>query len=279
MSALAIIGGSGLYEIDGGKLVKEHELETPYGRPSDKILEVEFSKNTVFFLPRHGKGHTLNPSEINYRANIYALKSLGVRFIVSVSAVGSLKEEYHPNHVVLPSQFMDWTKSKRPRTFFEDGIVGHVSNANPVFTPLRNIVAESLKACDIVHTLAGTYICIEGPQFSTRAESSYYRQMGMDIVGMTNVPEAFLAKEAAIGYTTMAMVTDYDAWKDEHCTVEEIMKVMAVNKVNAKKVLMDFIPRFYDSKLDYIKENEFSIISAQEGLSAEKKSIIETLLR
>jgi len=229
------------------------------------------------FLARHGRAHNILPSEVNYRANIFALKSLGVRYLLSVSAVGSLKEEYAPTDFVLVDQFIDWTKGKRERSFFGNGMVGHVSVAEPVSRELREIIADSCRNVDQKFHDRASYICIEGPQFSTRAESQVYRSFGAGVIGMTNVPESYLAKEAAIEYATIAMVTDYDCWKDEHCTVEEIMKVMKTNNENIQALLKDVIPHLKNNQFSFSKENEFAVITSKENLSDEHKKIISVL--
>ena len=230
------------------------------------------------FLARHGEGHKISPSEINYRANIYALKTIGVNTVVSVSAVGSLKEEYAPEHFVLPSQFIDWTKGKRERTFFTDGVVGHVSNAYPIHSGLQEVISQALAQTDVEFHVGGTYICIEGPQFSTRAESELFRSFGADVIGMTNVPEAFLAKEAGMAYGAVSMVTDYDCWKEEHCTVEEIMKVMKNNYSSAQQFLLKLIPILSDSPIVITPDkNSYAIVTDPKLISSEHKKIHEVL--
>ena len=216
---------------------------------------------------------------MNYRANIYALKSLGVKYVLSVSAVGSLKEEYAPNDFVLPDQFIDWTKGKRERSFFEKGAVGHVSVAYPVEKSLQKRMAEVLESVDVKTHVNGTYICIEGPQFSTRAESEMYRSFGCDVIGMTNVPEAFLAKEAGMAYATVAMVTDYDCWKEEHCTLEEILKVMAKNYQAAQAFVAKIIPSLTKDPVEFSPENAFAVVTKPELISSENKEIIDVLTR
>ena len=278
MKKIAIIGGSGVYKFDSVQLVKEHQIDTPFGSPSGKISEVKIGDATCFFLPRHGVGHAISPSEINYRANIYALKLLGVDTVISVSAVGSLKEEHAPGEFVLPSQFIDWTKGLRKRTFFEEGVVGHVSVANPINLGLQEKIAHCLSKTGVKFGKGGSYVCIEGPQFSSRAESEIYRSFDADIIGMTNVPEAYLAKEAAMAYATVAMVTDYDCWKEEHCTVEEILKVMGKNYESAQKLIQELIPYLYENPIEFEAENKFSIITNPELISESQKQIIDVLL-
>jgi len=279
MSTIGIIGGSGIYELDGINTVKEHEVDTPFGKPSDSIIEAEVEGVTAFFLPRHGRGHKLLPSEVNYRANIYALKKLGVEYIVSVSAVGSLKEELPPRTFVTPDNFIDWTKGKRERTFFGNGIVAHVSAAYPVDEKLRKILIDSCKECDVKSSDGGSYICIEGPQFSSRAESEIYRSFGASVIGMTNVPESYLAKEAGMAYATIAMVTDYDCWKEEHCSVDEIMKVMKDNNANANKVVKLVLKKLNENQFEFPKENRVGILTPMENLNEQQKEIVEVLTK
>lgn len=279
MSKLGIIGGSGIYSLDEIKVINEHNVETPFGNPSGPVIEASISDAKFFFLARHGQNHQFLPSEVNYRANIYALKKVGVNNLISVSAVGSLQEECAPTDFVLPDQFIDWTKGKRERTFFGDGVIGHVSVANPIVSELQEVIANYCKKLNIKTHIGGSYICIEGPQFSTKAESNIYRSFGARIIGMTNVPEAYLAKEAGIGYATIGMVTDFDCWKDHHCTVDEIMKVMKTNNEQANKLLKDLIPHLSKNPIDPKAENHLGILSSIESLSEAKKEVIETLLK
>ncbi len=235
---IGIIGGSGLYAMPGLTDVREHVVSTPWGPPSDPLVLGTLDGRRVAFLARHGKGHRLLPSELPFRANIYALKSVGVEQILSVSAVGSLKEEHKPTDFVIPDQFIDRT-FLRTATFFGEGIVGHVAFGDPICS----VVAQSLeKACaqaEVVGKRGGTYVCMEGPQFSTRAESNLYRSWGADIIGMTNLQEAKLAREAEICYATLAMVTDYDCWRAGHddVTVEQVIAVMHQNTANASRAV------------------------------------------
>lgn len=276
---IGIIGGSGLYNLQGAQVIREHELTTPFGNPSSPIVEMEVHGSRFFFLPRHGVGHIYSPSEINYRANIYAMKKVGVTYLVSASAVGSLKEEIHPGMFVLVDQFIDWTKGLRERTFFGNGMVGHVSAAHPVEKRLAAILEHSCKAVGANYATGGSYLCIEGPQFSTKAESMIYRSFGASVIGMTNVPEAFLAKEAGLAYATIAMVTDYDCWKDEHCTVSEIVKVMKENTRMAQKLIIDFIPRIYKERFHFEKENQYAVMTADNHVSSSQREILEVLLK
>ena len=235
---IGIIGGSGLYGMPGLTEVREERVETPFGEPSEVLVLGKLEGREVAFLARHGKGHRILPSELNFKANIYAMKKLGVTSILSVSAVGSLKEEHKPTDFVVPDQFIDRTFG-RDATFFGDGVVGHVAFGDPV-CPI--VVDTFVKACEevgVVGKKGGTYVCMEGPQFSTRAESKLYRSWGADVIGMTNLQEAKLAREAEISYATLAMVTDYDCWYEGHddVTVEQVIAVMHQNSGNAQKVV------------------------------------------
>jgi len=243
-ATIGIIGGSGLYELDAMENIQKVDIETPFGPTSDSLILGTFKGIDVVFVPRHGKGHRHLPKEVPYRANIYALKKLGVEFVVSVSAVGSLREEFAPGNFALPDQYVDRT-SGRTQTFFGDGIVSHVSMADPTSPVLRELIEASVNACDITLHNKGTYICMEGPAFSTRAESELYRQWGMDIIGMTAMPEAKLAREAELRYATLALVTDYDCWRveEEAVSVEAVMAILKQNTANVKRVLSDLIPR------------------------------------
>ncbi|MBC7539891.1 MAG: S-methyl-5'-thioadenosine phosphorylase [Bacteriovorax sp.] len=276
---IAVIGGSGVYKIEGIEVVKEHKVSTPFGDPSSEIIEAKLNGVSFYFLPRHGKHHTFTPSDVNYRANIFALKELGVEYLISVSAVGSLKEEFPPASFVIVDQFIDWTKGKRDRTFYNNGFVGHVSVAEPVDMQLQKMIVDACVEVGVKHGSGGSYICIEGPQFSTKAESNIYRSFGASVIGMTNVPESYLAKEAGMAYASIAMVTDYDCWKEEHCTLEEIMKVMATNNQQAHAVLKKLIPNLNANQFNFKKENTFAILSRPEKLSAEQSRIVEVLLR
>jgi 5'-methylthioadenosine phosphorylase len=225
---LGIIGGSGLYTLPGLEDVEHVDVETPYGSPSDTVVRGRLDGKGLCFLSRHGRGHRLLPSELPFRANIWALKSLGCRWILSVSAVGSLREGLAPGHVVVADQFVDRTRA-RPRTFFGEGVVAHVSMADPVSPILAEHLARAARAEGATVHEGGTYVCIEGPTFGTRADSELYRSWGMSVVGMTNVPEGMLAREAEIAYATMALVTDYDCWKDEAVSVERVLETVQAN--------------------------------------------------
>ena len=244
MKTVGVIGGSGLYEMEGLSNVESVRVETPWGNPSSDLVAGTFGDVRMVFLPRHGKGHVLAPPEINYRANVYAMKTLGVERIVSVSAVGSMKEKIEPGHVVIPDQFIDNTKS-RESTFFDEGVVAHVSMADPVCPALSQILREAASECGATVHCGGTYVCIEGPQFSTRAESDLYRQWGVDVIGMTAMPEAKLAREAEICYATVALSTDYDCWNEGHddVTVADVIEIMNRNVETARKILAETVGR------------------------------------
>ena len=241
---IGIIGGTGLYQMDGFTDVREVEVETPFGPPSDSLFVGSLEGRRVAFLPRHARGHRILPHELNFRANVFAMKKLGVEWILSVSAVGSLKERYEPLHVVVPDQFIDRTR-QRKSTFFGNGLVAHVAFAHPFCRNLSRVMAEACAEAGATHHVGGTYVCMEGPQFSTLAESELYRSWGADLIGMTNLQEAKLAREAEICYSTLAMVTDYDCWHPDHdaVTAEQIMGVLGRNAETARKVLRAAVRR------------------------------------
>ena len=247
---LAIIGGSGLYDIDEFKEREFLKLETPWGKPSDEILKTKYNDKEIFFLPRHGRGHAISPSNINFRANIDALKQIGVTDIVSVSAVGSLKEDLRPGKFVIVDQFIDRTFA-RSKSFFDDEIVAHVSMAYPTSNGLMNSCEEAIKQENIEYQRGGTYIVMEGPQFSTLAESNLYRSWNADVIGMTNMPEAKLAREAEIRYASVSMVTDFDCWHPDHenVDVQQVIKVLLGNAEKAKKMIKNIIYNF-ESHID-----------------------------
>jgi 5'-methylthioadenosine phosphorylase len=241
---IGVIGGSGLYQMEGMEVLEERRIDTPFGAPSDAYIIGRVEGREVAFLPRHGRGHRLLPSELNYRANLYGLKVLGVEWIVSVSAVGSLQERYKPTDFVVPDQFYDRTRH-RPDTFFGNGLVAHVSLAHPVCERLAACVAEGAREAGATVHEGGTYLCMEGPTFSTRAESEEYRRRGFDIIGMTNLQEAKLAREAEMSYATMALVTDYDCWHEEEADVSgtAVMEVVAQNVRMAQEALRGIVTR------------------------------------
>ncbi len=243
---IGIIGGSGLYQMPELANVREIAVDTPFGKPSDAFIVGELDDVKVAFLPRHGRGHKLTPSELPFRANIYAMKLLGIEYILSVSAVGSLQEKYAPTDFVIPDQFFDRTFGRvMESTFFGEGIVGHITFAHPVCSELGDILEASCNEVGVKTHRGGTYICMEGPAFSTRAESNVYRQWGMDIIGMTNLQEAKLAREAEIAYATLALVTDYDCWYEGHddVTVDIVIEYLNKNVRNAQLVLKDAVKR------------------------------------
>ena len=248
---LGIIGGSGLYKMDGFDKTKWKKVKTPWGKPSDEILIAKLGKEEICFIPRHSRGHKINPTNINFRANIDAMKQLGVTDIISVSAVGSLKENLEPGKFVIVDQFIDRTFS-RIKTFFDEEIVAHVSMAKPTSSSLANCCEDALKKLDISHQKNGTYIVMEGPQFSTLAESNLYRSWNADVIGMTNMPEAKLAREAEIRYCTVAMVTDYDCWHPEHeeVDVSMVIQTLQLNASNAQNMIKEVIKTFTNYPAD-----------------------------
>lgn len=243
--AIGVIGGSGLYEIDGLTDVEEVYVETPFGDPSDAIITGVFEGRRVCFLARHARGHKILPSELNHRANIWALRSLGVRWIVAVTAVGSLQEQYAPRDVVLPDQFFDRTSQRSDCTFFGKGIVAHIAFGDPISENLRNLLADEASSLGLNVNNGGTYVNMDGPAFSTRAESETNRKLGFDVIGMTNLPEAKLAREAEISLATLAMITDYDCWKveEEAVNAHAVIEHVQTNATNAKAVLKGAIPK------------------------------------
>ena len=266
---IGIIGGSGLYQMEALKDVEEARIETPFGSPSDALILGTLEGARVAFLSRHGRTHSLLPSELPFRANIYAMKSLGVEYIISASAVGSLQEEVKPLDLVVVDQFIDRTKS-RASTFFGDGIVAHITFGHPVCSQLAQTLAdaaESLSLPEITIHRSGTYLCMEGPAFSTKAESNLYRSWGATVIGMTNIPEAKLAKEAEIAYATLALATDYDCWHEDHdhVTVEMVIDNLRKNAINAQKVIQETVRR--------INQNQF----VSESHSALKNAILTPL--
>lgn len=245
----AVIGGSGVYDIDGLENRRWVKVESPFGEPSDEILHGELDGELVVFLPRHGRGHKIPPSDINFRANIDALKRIGVDTVVSVSAVGSLRENLAPGDFVIVDQFIDRTFA-RVKSFFGKGLVAHASMAHPVCADLGDCIEEAAKGIDIKVERGGTYLAMEGPQFSSQAESFLYRQWNCDVIGMTNMPEAKLAREAELSYATVAMVTDYDCWHEghDHVTVDQIIQVLTENASHARQLVTNLVPVLRDEK-------------------------------
>lgn len=244
-SAIGVIGGSGLYQMEELRDATEHKIDTPFGPPSDMLVGGKLSRRQVYFLPRHGRGHRILPHEINHRANIYALRSLNVRWIISVAAVGSLQEKYAPRDVVLPSQFYDRTSTRVAHTFFGEGIAAHIAFAEPISANLRNLLAESARSLGVTVYNGGTYVNMDGPAFSTRAESELNHRNGFDVIAMTNLPEAKLAREAEIAFATMAMITDYDCWKveEEPVSAQIVLSHLIANAETARRMIVDVIPR------------------------------------
>ncbi len=278
---LAIIGGSGLYDVEEFNDRELIDLDTPWGKPSDQILKTNYNSKEVYFLPRHGKGHFISPSNINFRANIDALKQLGVTDIVSISAVGSLKKDLPPGKFVIIDQFIDRTFA-RNKTFFEDEIVAHVSMAHPTSSGLMNACEDAIKKEEIDYQRGGTYVVMEGPQFSTLAESNLYRSWKADVIGMTNMPEAKLAREAEIRYASVSMVTDYDCWHPDHenVDVQKVIKVLLDNASKAKNMIKNLIDVFEN----YIDPNDptnncldVAIITAPENRTQKTKDKLKTI--
>ncbi|MEW5895180.1 MAG: S-methyl-5'-thioadenosine phosphorylase [Candidatus Omnitrophota bacterium] len=280
MAKIGVIGGSGLYQMDGLDVIDEVCMGTPFGQPSCSFIIGKMDGFEVVFLPRHGKGHKFSPSEINYRANIFGMKKLGVKAIISVSACGSLKEELKPSEFVLPDQFVDRTY-KRQSSFFTDGIVAHVAFAEPTSPEIRAALAESAKELGIVAHEGGTYFNMEGPQFSTKAESRMYRTMGFDVIGMTNATEAKLAREAEISYATLAAVTDYDCWHETHETVSVDMIIATLNKniENARKIIKRSVPKI-GAMRSFTAEDalKFAVITSPDAIPENKKKELEPII-
>ncbi|HUJ15242.1 MAG TPA: S-methyl-5'-thioadenosine phosphorylase [Thermoanaerobaculia bacterium] len=278
---IGIIGGSGLYEMEGLKFLREELVETPFGLPSDSFVIGEIDGVRVAFLSRHGVGHRVLPSEINYRANIFGFKQLGVHTILSASAVGSMKEQYNPTDILFPHQFIDRTRH-RPDTFFGDGIVAHVTFADPICAGVSLLAGQAARECGARVHEGGVYICIEGPQFSTRAESLLYRSWGVDVIGMTNLQEAKLAREAEICYATMALVTDYDCWHEtaESVSVEQILGTLRANAEMAQRILRAAAPRAANRKRDCACASalQYAIVTDPAKIPAETKQKLAPII-
>ena len=280
IAEIGIIGGSGLYAMPGLTGVREHRVETPFGEPSDAFIVGELEGRKVAFLARHGRGHKLLPSELNFRANIYAMKALGVERILSVSAVGSLKEEHKPTDFVIPDQFIDRTFA-RVGTFFGEGVVAHVGFGDPVCGTVAKTFQTACDTVGVVGKLGGTYVCMEGPQFSTRAESNLYRSWGADVIGMTNLQEAKLAREAEICYATMAMVTDYDCWREGHddVTIDQIVAVMHQNSGNAAKVVRTAVAAMPKERTcGCVDAMKYAILTDKKAIPESAKKRLELLI-
>lgn len=282
---IGIIGGSGLYKMSALTDVEEIAIETPFGNPSDNLIIGKLGDTKVAFLARHGRNHHLTPSEVPYLANIYAMKQIGVEYLISASAVGSLQAEVKPLDFVLPDQFLDRTKSRRS-TFFGEGIVGHIAFGDPVCHQLADVLAASITALnlpDVILHQGGTYICMEGPAFSTKAESNMYRMLGGKVIGMTNLPEAKLAREAEIAYATLAMATDYDCWHPDHdsVTIELVIANLQKNALNAQEVIKETVQRL--SANLFVSEAhsalKYAILTPMDKVPAATKQKLELLLR
>jgi 5'-methylthioadenosine phosphorylase len=277
---VGVIGGSGLYEMEGLEHVETLSLTTPFGAPSDSFVVGRLEGVKVAFLPRHGKGHRISPSSLNFRANIYGMKMLGVQSIIAVSAVGSMKESIHPGHMVIPDQFIDRTTG-RISTFFNDGIVGHVSFADPVCPILSQILFESGKKVGATVHKGGTYLCIEGPQFSTRAESKLYRSWGVDIIGMTNLPEAKLAREAEICYATIAFATDYDCWHETagDVSIGDVLRILAESTKIAKSAIRLAVKQIPEKRECVCSDAlKYAVITGKKSIPEKTKKDLELII-
>ena len=273
MGKIGVIGGSGLYEMEDLKNIREVRVKTPFGEPSDKYILGKLEGKDMVFLPRHGKGHRILPHEINFRANIYGMKKLGVEWIISVSAVGSMKKKIKPGDIVIPDQFFDRTKS-RPSSFFGNGIAGHIQFADPVCHALSSTVYKAAKEAGATVHKGGTYICMEGPQFSTRGESLIYRKWGVDIIGMTNIPEAKLAREAEICYATIALATDYDCWhkEEEGVTIDAVLEIIRKNVKMAQNIIKNAVKKIkYKRECGCPEAAKYAIITAKDKIPAKIK--------
>jgi 5'-methylthioadenosine phosphorylase len=278
---IGIVGGSGLYAMEGLEVVEERSVETPFGAPSDPYILAEVDGIGVAFLARHGKGHRFTPSEVNYRANVYGFKVLGAHTILSASAVGSMKESYKPTDIVFPHQFIDRTRH-RADTFFGNGIVAHVAFADPICAGVSFLMGDAGREAGATVHMGGTYICMEGPQFSTRAESHLYRTWGADVIGMTNLTEAKLAREAEICYATMALVTDYDCWHPEHddVDIEQIVGYLRANAAMAQKILRASITRAANRKRDCACANalQYALLTDRAAIPEQAKKDLAPLI-
>jgi 5'-methylthioadenosine phosphorylase len=278
---IGVIGGSGLYEMDGLEGVREETVTTPWGAPSDNLIMGRLGDVEMVFLPRHGRGHRFNPSEVNYRANIFAMKQAGVEWIISVSAVGSLRADIAPGEIVVIDQFIDKT-FKRENTFFEKGLVAHVGFGDPVCGVLRGFLLQAARDAGARVHDGGTYVCMEGPAFSTRAESNLHRSWGASVIGMTNMPEAKLAREAEMSYATLAMATDYDCWHPEHdaVTVDQVIAVLQQNAALAKRVVRNVVPQIvqYNQPSPHASALATAILTPPSAVSAETRRAFAPLI-
>ena len=278
---LGVMGGSGVYHMEGVEIVAEHRLATPFGVPSDAVVETRISDQSVYFLPRHGRGHVLLPSEVPYRANIYAMKQMGVTHLLAISAVGIMRESINPGDMVVPDQIFDRTRGIRTSTFFGEGIAGHVAFADPFCGELRDLLLAAAKNSGVTAHDGGTYICMEGPQFSTRAESHFYRrEVNATVIGMTALPEAKLAREAEMCYAMLAMGTDYDCWHEaeEDVSVETVVAVLKANAEHANQIVRTLavqLPRTSDC--DCLSAAQFAIITSPDAISSTAKERLSLL--
>ena len=278
---VGVIGGSGLYDIEGLQGVEEIDIDTPFGKPSAPIVSGLLDGVRMLFIPRHGRGHTFTPSEVPYRANIWALKTLGADWCISVSAVGSLKEEIVPGHVVIIDQFIDRTKGIRDSSFFGDGVVGHVAFGDPISPVLADVLHTAAKAAGGTVHRGGTYVCMEGPQFSTRAESELYRSWGASVIGMTNVPESKLAREAEIAYATVALCTDYDCWHPGHDNVSVATVIDTLNKnVNLARDIIALAGPAVPQELDplVVGASQFAVMTAPDRIPASRREALDPII-
>ena len=277
---VGVIGGSGLYEMEGLEEIQTVSVTTPFGDPSDAFIIGHLEGVKVAFLPRHGRAHRIQPSSLNFRANIYGMKKLGVQWIIGVSAVGSMKESIHPGDMVIPDQFIDRTVGRKS-TFFSDGIVGHISFADPVCPDLSQILFQAGTDVGATVQKGGTYLCIEGPQFSTRAESRLYRTWGVDVIGMTNIPEAKLAREAEMCYATIAFATDYDCWHgtEEDVSIGEVLKILAQSSKTAKRAIREAIKHIPDTRQCVCATAlEHALITDKKMISEKTKNDLEPII-
>ena len=278
---LGVMGGSGVYHMEGVEIVAEHRLATPFGSPSDAVVETRISDQSVYFLPRHGRGHVLLPSEVPYRANVYAMKQMGVTHLLAISAVGIMRESIKPGDMVVPDQIFDRTRGIRTSTFFGEGIAGHVAFADPFCGELRDLLLTAAKNSGVTAHDGGTYICMEGPQFSTRAESHFYRrEVDATVIGMTALPEAKLAREAEMCYAMLAMGTDYDCWHEaeEDVSVETVVAVLKANAEHANQIVRTLatqLPRTSDC--DCLSAAQFAIITSPDAISSAAKERLSLL--
>lgn len=278
---IGIIGGTGLYSLDGIKDISSKQVDTPFGPPSSAIVTGNLHGRKIAFLPRHGKDHQILPSEINFRANIWAMKSVGVRRLISVSAVGSLRKEISPGDLAIPNQYFDWTKGNRKSTFFGNGVVAHISTANPSCPQLTSLIKDSANLLGFKAHSDKTYACVEGPRLGTRAESLFLQNTGCDLVGMTNVPEAFLAREAQICYCTVAVATDYDCWLDDpsqHASVDKVIELYKKNIGRVKDIIGSLVKGHEENHFCECRHSlQYAVMTPENNLSKEQRELLEFL--